>query len=133
MKEREFQEILNLDNNWFNFENAGIEKISERFLEPEHLSQKSFYKRASVIETENCFYLKSYDTIVCGVIKKTGEFFRYDWWTYVEKNYGIWGKYSEEVRWTATTGKHIREFTAQYHGEMLYKKEVLEYPDVMEY
>ena len=134
MTEREFKEILNLDNNWFDFYNAGIEKISERFLEPDFVNRKSFYKKAVVIETENCFYLKSYDRIVCGVTKETKEFFRFDWWVSVLKGnpYSIFGQREEEITWSPTTENHIRDFTYQYLGKPFYKADVFKYENAVE-
>ena len=127
MTKRTHKEIERLYNNYFDFDNAGIEKISERFLEPRFVNQKSFYKRAVIIETENCLYLKSYDTIVCGITKSADEFFRFDWWTNVLKGnpYSMWGQWSETIDWSATTGKHIRDFTFQFLDEAFYKADVM--------
>lgn len=63
-------------------------------LSPRYDSRKSFYGKAQVIEVDGDTYLKSYDTIVCGIVG--GEFRRF------------WGG------WSATTGRHISEFTRQF-------------------
>ena len=127
MTNKVYNEIEKLYNNYFDFELAKIEKISERFLEPRFVKQKSFYKRATIIESENCYYLKSYDTVVCGIVKFTGEFFRFDWWTIVIKGnpYSIFGQWSESIDWSPTTGKHIRDFTFQFLDLPFYKADVM--------
>lgn len=81
------------------------ETVTERELTPANTKQKSFYGKAKVIETGETIYLQSYDTIVCSIDKETGAYKRY-WFD-----------------WTATTGKHIKEFFLQQTGEIVHKKE----------
>lgn len=67
-------------------------------------SQKSFYKKAYVLEDEKGnLYLQPYDTIVCGIIN--GIFKKF------------WDGYSR------TTQAHISDFRNAYNMEALYKKE----------
>lgn len=61
--------------------------------------------RAVTIETDDNIYLQSYDTIVCYIVKKSGEFFR------------MWGGYS------VTTMKHINTFRESHGLTKLSKKE----------
>lgn len=61
--------------------------------------------RAVTIETDDNIYLQSYDTIVCYIVKKSGEFVR------------TWGDYS------VTTMKHINTFRAQQGFSKLSKKQ----------
>ena len=55
-------------------------------------SRNSFYGKASIIETKNRYYLLSYSTIVCSIVKKSGRFHRH------------WDNYS------STTMRHINSF-----------------------
>lgn len=73
-------------------------------LNPVYDNRKSFYNKASVIETKNGFYLKSYKTIVCYISKK-GLFKK------------LWNGYS------ATTQRHIDDFCYQKIGKPLGKKQ----------
>ena len=67
-------------------------------------SQKSFYKKAYVLEDEKgSLFLQSYDTIVCGIIN--GIFKKF------------WDGYSR------TTQTHINDFRNAHNMETLYKKE----------
>lgn len=67
-------------------------------------SQKSFYKKAYVLEDEKGnLYLQSYDTIVCGIIN--GIFKKF------------WNGYSR------TTQTHINEFRNAHNMSAIYKKE----------
>lgn len=67
-------------------------------------SQKSFYKKAYVLEDEEGnFFLQSYDTIVCGIVN--GIFKKF------------WNGYSK------TTQTHINDFRKCYNMGKLYKKE----------
>ena len=67
-------------------------------------SQKSFYKKAYVLEDENGnLFLQSYDTIVCGIINGTFKKF--------------WDGYSK------TTLAHINDFRNAHNLETLYKKD----------
>lgn len=67
-------------------------------------SQKSFYKKAYVLEDEKGnLFLQSYDTIVCGIIN--GIFKKF------------WGGYSR------TTKAHVNDFRKAHNMETLYKKE----------
>jgi hypothetical protein len=61
---------------------------------PQCTNRKSFYGKAFVISHNGANYLQSYNTIVCG-FDKDGNFHRY------------WDS------WSATTGKHVHEFTMQ--------------------
>ena len=63
-------------------------------LYPRYDSRKSFYGKATVLELDGDIYLKSYDTIVCGIVG--GEFKRF------------WHG------WSSTTGRHIKEFSRQF-------------------
>lgn len=65
--------------------------------------QKSFYRKAYVLQDENGnLYLQSYDTIVCGIIN--GIFKKF------------WGGYSR------TTQTHINDFRKANNMDMLSKK-----------
>ena len=67
-------------------------------------SQKSFYKKAYVLEDEKgSLYLQSYDTIVCGIIN--GIFKKF------------WDGYSR------TTQTHINDFRNAHNLSTLYKKD----------
>lgn len=67
-------------------------------------SQKSFYKKAYVLEDEKGnLYLQSYDTIVCGIVN--GIFKKF------------WDGYSK------TTQVHINNFRKDHNMETLYKKD----------
>ena len=58
-------------------------------------TQKSYYKKAYVLKYGNNLFLRSYNTIVCGIVN--GKFIRY------------WDGYS------STTMKHVNDFRMQ-HG-----------------
>lgn len=64
---------------------------------------KSFYGKAVIIEKDGIKYLKSYETIVCGIID--GQLVRF------------WDSYS------ATTQKHINEFLYVNNMQGLNKKQ----------
>lgn len=67
-------------------------------------SQKSFYGKAYVLEDEKGnLFLKSYDTIVCGIIN--GKFKKF------------WDGYSK------TTITHVNDFRNAYDMKTLYKKD----------
>lgn len=68
-------------------------------------NRKSFYGKAHIIETLHGVYLCSYDTIVCGYDRYTGDFYRY------------WDGYS------ATTLRHVNSFRRFYRNCELSKKE----------
>lgn len=73
-------------------------------LELKATSQKSFYRKAYVLEDEKGnLFLQSYDTIVCGIINGTFKKF--------------WDGYSR------TTQTHINDFRNAHNMEALYKKE----------
>ncbi len=73
-------------------------------LELKTTSQKSFYKKAYVLEDEKGnLFLQSYDTIVCGIIN--GIFKKF------------WGGYSK------TTLVHVNDFRKAHNMGTLYKKE----------
>lgn len=82
--------------------------------------QKSFYGKAKVRETLGMKILRSYDTDVAAVTSD-GEFHRIWEGEYIRKQYGIWGTVEEFQEWTATTGKHIREFARQFAGKDIKK------------
>lgn len=66
-------------------------------------SQKSFYKKAYVLEDdEGNLFLKSYDTIVCGIINGTFK--------------KLWDGYSK------TTQNHVNSFRNAYNMKTLSKK-----------
>ena len=64
---------------------------------PVYSRQKSFYGKAQVIQTPAGTFLKSYNTIVCGIPADTGLMIRY------------W------AGWSATTARHVAEFS-RLHG-----------------
>lgn len=67
-------------------------------------SQKSFYKKAFVLEdSKGSLYLRSYDTIVCGIVN--GIFKKF------------WNGYSK------TTITHVNDFRKAHFLEKLYKKD----------
>ena len=75
-----------------------------KILELKATSQKSFYRKAFVLEDgEGNLYLQSYDTIVCGIINGTFKKF--------------WGGYSK------TTQTHINDFRSAHNLSTLCKKE----------
>lgn len=59
----------------FNFESKEMQEIDIYNLK--HCDRKSFYGKAKIIETNNAYYLLSYQTIVCKVDKKTRELSRF--------------------------------------------------------
>ena len=72
--------------------------------------QKSFYGKARLIEFPNCEkYLKSYETIVCGIDEK-GKFHRF--WS----------------GWSATTAKHVDSFRRLYAYNGIGKSEWMNLP-----
>lgn len=75
------------------------------YLRADYNSQKSFNRKAKVIEYNGALYLQSYDTIVAKI--ENGE-------------YKIYGWYSE------TTKRHINDFLMQNGFEALNKKEMME-------
>ena len=82
-----------------------MEKIKiVKSLELKAISQKSFYKKAYVLEDEKGnLFLQSYDTIVCGIIN--GIFKK------------LWNGYSR------TTLVHVNDFRKAHNMGTLYKKE----------
>lgn len=74
------------------------------FLNPVVSRNKSYYKKAKVIEFKGVKYLKSYDTIVCAITAEN-EFIR------------LWDDYSP------TTQNHINDFRALYGFEVIGKKQ----------
>ena len=82
-------------------------------LNPIHAKQKSFYGKANVMVGKNDFggavyTLVSYNTPVLAVeVAENGNI-------YISR---LWSSYS------ATTGRHVREFTYQVCGYVLYKAE----------
>lgn len=70
-------------------------------LYPRYDSRKSFYGKAQVIVNGYDIYLRSYDTIVCGIVNDTFKRF--------------WGG------WSATTGRHVNEFSRQFLGKPMNK------------
>lgn len=85
-----------------------MENIRMYELSPRYDSRKSFYCKAHVIETENGVYLRSYDTVVCGI--ENGVFKRF--WS----------------GWSATTSRHVNEFTRQQLGYTVNKSEWFNIP-----
>ena len=87
-----------ITNHAYNMDTAltgSIESITE--LEPLNYSQKSFYNKAQVIRLDNgTKILQSYDTFVAAVLPS--------------------GKYVQNDRYSATTGKHEQEFALQFAG-----------------
>lgn len=81
------------------------------YLKPKYQHQKSFNKLAQIIELDNGDkLLKSYTTIVCGIID--GKFKKF------------WADYS------ATTMKHINEFSYQFGDGSVGKKWWINIPAV---
>ena len=72
-------------------QSIGVENVINVYELSCYDSRKSFYGKATVLETESGYYLKSYDTIVC-YFSRNGEFIR------------LWDGYS------ATTMRHINSF-----------------------
>lgn len=66
-------------------------------------TQKSYYKKAYVLKDGNNLFLRSYNTIVCGIVN--GNFIRY------------WDGYSN------TTMKHVNDFRVQHELNRLSKKD----------
>lgn len=66
-------------------------------------TQKSYYKKAYVLKDGENLYLRSYNTIVCGIVN--GKFIRY------------WDGYS------STTMKHVNDFRVQHELNRLSKKD----------
>lgn len=66
-------------------------------------TQKSYYKKAYVLKDGNNLFLRSYNTIVCGIVN--GKFIRY------------WDGYS------STTMKHVNDFRVQHELNRLSKKD----------
>ena len=85
-------------------------KIFELY--PVHDSRRSFYGKALVIDTPNAVYLRSYDTVVCGIeyTDNVPRFVRY------------WDA------WSMTTARHIREFCRQYGVPEFSRREWLAFP-----
>lgn len=71
-------------------------------------TQKSYYKKAYVLKDGNNLFLRSYNTIVCGIVN--GKFIRY------------WDGYS------STTMKHVNDFRVQHELNRLSKKDWDEIP-----
>lgn len=71
-------------------------------------TQKSYYKKAYVLRDGNNLFLRSYNTIVCGIVN--GKFIRY------------WDGYS------STTMKHVNDFRVQHELNRLSKKDWDEIP-----
>lgn len=71
-------------------------------------TQKSYYKKAYVLKDGNNLFLRSYNTIVCGIVN--GKFLRY------------WDGYS------STTMKHVNDFRVQHELNRLSKKDWDEIP-----
>lgn len=68
-------------------------------------TQKSYYGKAQVFESDAIIALKSYDTFVCYMDKTTGEFVR------------CWGD------WSRTTANHVNDFLKLIGKEKVNKKE----------
>lgn len=74
-------------------------------LVPYYDNRKSFYGKALVLnDGKGGLYLKSYDTIVCGILPRVG-FVRF--WS----------------GWSATTARHVNEFCRQAYFPSLSKSE----------
>ena len=71
-------------------------------------TQKSYYRKAFVYEDADSVFLKSYETIVCGIVN--GQFVRF------------WSDYS------VTTMNHINDFLRLYNLPTLNKKAWLNIP-----
>ena len=74
-----------------------------RHEELKSMTQKSYYKKAYVLNDGNNLFLRSYNTIVCGIVN--GKFIRY------------WDGYS------STTMKHVNDFRVQHELNRLSKKD----------
>lgn len=80
------------------------------YLEPT-CSQKSFYKKALVIESDGVSSLKSYNTIVAEYNHETNEMRVFGWYS-------------------VTTAKHINSFLEFYGFDRLSKKEMINYKSI---
>lgn len=77
------------------FLTGNIKSVTE--LQPLNSSQKSFYSKAHVISLDNgTKVLQSYDTFVSAILPD--------------------GRYVQNGRYSATTGKHEQEFALQFAG-----------------
>lgn len=88
-------EITNHAYNLDEFLTGNVESVTE--LQPLNSSQKSFYSKAQVISLDNgTKILQSYNTFVSAVLPT--------------------GRYVQNGRYSATTGKHEQEFALQFAG-----------------
>ena len=74
-------------------------------LHPNYGSRKSFYNKAHVLDCGDKFVLCSYETNVAYINKENRNLHR------------LWSD------WSATTGRHINEFSHQFAGKYCGKKE----------
>lgn len=96
----------NVKNIGYDLQLVNNEKVLKVF-ELKPTTQKSFYGKAKIIETQKGKYLLSYDTIVCGIDSKN-QFNRY------------WNDYS------VTTKNHINSFLQYYEFSTINKKQWLD-------
>ena len=82
-----------------------MEIISITELTPYYDHCKSFYGKAHILDCGNKFVLRSYETNVAYVDKKTKSLHR------------LWSD------WSATTGRHVNEFSHQFAGKWCGKKD----------
>lgn len=86
-------DITNHAYNLDKFLTGNVESVTE--LQPSHSGQKSFYGKAHVFNLDNgTKVLQSYDTYVATVLPN--------------------GRYVQNDRYSATTGKHEQEFALQF-------------------
>ena len=87
-----------ITNHAYNMDKAltgSVESVTE--LKPLNSSQKSFYGKAHVISLDNgTKILQSYNTYVAAILPT--------------------GRYVQNDRYSATTGKHEQEFSLQFAG-----------------
>lgn len=88
-------EITNHAYDLDKFLTGNVESVTE--LQPLNSSQKSFYSKAHVISLDNgAKVLQSYNTYVATILPS--------------------GRYVQNGRYSATTGKHEQEFALQFAG-----------------
>lgn len=81
-------------------------------LTPRYDCRKSFYGKALVIETPRGVFLRSYDTIVCGIVPAPDG--------------GLFVRFWDD--WSVTTARHIREFCRQNDFPAISSREWNELP-----
>jgi hypothetical protein len=83
--------------------------MKDYYLRPIYNHQKSFYKKARVIQNNNGIHLTSYNTVVAVIDTSLDR----------DKALTVFGTYS------STTLKHIKDFMYQYGYSVPCKKDIL--------